>query len=338
MYRIDKEGVVQTDGTEGNELSLDSALKEIKPPTSQQNNMVLKQVNLYGKQVVDKMIKDNIPPTPANYAIYFEKLLEDKPVNQQQNISNILDTEKVEDFDYVMKIENNIYTGFGHIKTMMDSISQIYSKINTLRNITKTKREELAKGSNKLALVSYDEDLQAISELMTKQQKTLKEQYTNISEVIKSFNSESIFDKKFDVYNKKYLFKTIDSEKSNVDNFGYESMLLALKVKKSSLENVRLTRDKELISKTVGKMILKRSRRSDIIAHLDDGVFIIVLKHTTKEQAQKTIWSIDHMIGFSNYIVDSENIDIELDYALSKITPRKSREQIIAEALEGLSH
>lgn len=338
MYRIDKEGVVQADDTPGKEPTADNVVKDMKAAASKQNSMVLKQVNLYGKQVVDKMIKDNIPPTPANYMIYFEKLLEDKPASQKQNISNILEIEKVEDFDYVLKIENNIHSGFAHIKTMMDSISQIYSKINTLRNITKTKREEIAKGSNKLALVSYDEDLQAISDLMTKQQKSLKDQYNKISEVIKTFNNESIFDKKFDVYNKKYLFKTIDSEKSNVENFGYESTLLALKIKKRSLENVRLTRDKELIIKTVGKMILKRSRRSDIIAHLDDGVFMIVLKHTTKEQAEKTIASIDHMIGFSNYIVDSESIDIEVEYALSKIIPNRSREQIIATALEGLPH
>ena len=185
-------------------------------------------------------------------------------------------------------------------------------------------------------MISYDEDLSAISEALSKQQNLLKDQYTKMATVIKNFNSESIFDKKYDVYNKKYLLKTIDSEKNNVNNFGYESTLLALKVKNSSLKNVRLTRDKELIIKTIGKMILKRSRRSDIIAHLEGGIFIVILKHANMEQAQKTIASIEHMISFSNYIVDSQSIDIELDYALSKIVPNKTKEQIIAAALEKL--
>ncbi len=337
MYSIDKDGVVREDDTGGKEIGGDNIIKDMRPSATKQNTMVLKQVNLYGKQVIDRMIKDNILPTPTNYTIYFEKLLEEKPLNQKQNINNILEIEEVEDFNYVLKIENNINEAFTHIRPMMDVVSSMYSKINKLKTITKTRREELSKNSSKVSLISYDEDLSAISEALSKQQNLLKEQYTNMATVIKNFNSESIFDKKYDVYNKKYLLKVIDSEKNNVNNFGYESTLLALKVKNSSLKNVRLTRDKELIIKTVGKMILKRSRRSDIISHLEGGIFIVILKHANIEQAQKTIASIEHMISFSNYIVDSQSIDIELDYALSKIVSNKTKEQIIAAALERLS-
>ncbi len=337
MYSIDKEGTVKSDGSEGKNLSGDSIVKDMKSDAAKHNSMVLKQVNLYGKQVVDRIIKDNIPPTPANFAIYFEKLLEDKPLSQRQNINTVLELEEVEDFNYVLKIENNINEGFAQIKSMMDNISNVYTKINRLRTITKARKEEIAKGgNNKISLVAYEEDLEAITTVLTKQQSSLKSQYTDMANIIKDFNNESIFDKKYDVYNKKYLFKTIDAEKANVKNFGYESTLLALKVKSNSLKNVRLTRDKELIIKTVGKMILKRSRRSDVIAHLQDGVFILILKHTDMEQAKKTIFSIEQMISFSNYIVDSETIDIELDFAASRILPNKTKEQIIASALEGL--
>ncbi len=337
MYSIDKAGVVKSDGTMGTSASGNTIVKDIHSDSSNQNSIVLKQVNLYGRQVVDKMIKENIPPTPANYAIYFEKLLEDKPLSQRQNINSVLELEEVEDFNYVLKIENNINEGFTQIKSMLDVISNVYTKINKLRTITKVRKEELTKGSNnKISLVAYEEDLEAITSVLTKQQGALKEQYTKMANVIKDFNNESIFDKKYDVYNKKYLFKTIDGEKANVKNFGYESTLLALRVKHSALSNVRLTRDKELIIKTVGKMILKRSRRSDVIAHLQDGIFILILKHTDMDQAQKTIASIEQMISFSNYIVDSQTIDIELDFAVSKIVPNKTREQIIANALEVL--
>jgi diguanylate cyclase (GGDEF)-like protein len=313
-----------------------SSDKPIADAAIRERNLFLKQINLHGKQVVDKMIKENIPPTPANFAIYYEKLLEDKPLSQKQNINAILELEEVEDFDYVSKIENNINEGFTNIKSMMEVISGVYTKINKLRAITKKRKDEIAKWSNNLALVAYDEDLAVITEVLAKQQTSLKEQYTNVSAVIKKFSNESIFDSKYDVYNKKYLLKTINNEKNNVKNFGYESMLLAIKVKNKSLENVRLTRDKDLIIKTVGKMILKRSRRSDVIAHLQDGIFVLILKHTNEEQAQKTIESIENMISFSNYIVDSETIDIELDFALSRILPNKTKEQIIAVALEKL--
>lgn len=337
MYSIGKDGVLKSDGTEGLTIDDPSVKDMTSSKTFEQNNIILKQVNLYGKQVVDKMIKENIPPTPANFAIYFEKLLEDKPLNQRQNINNVLELEEVEDFEHVLKIENNVNEGFTQIKSMLDVISNVYTKINKLRAITKTRKDELAKGgNNKISLVSYEEDLEAITEVLTKQQNSLKEQYNSMANIIKDFTNESIFDKKYDVYNKKYLFKTIESEKSNVKNFGYESTILALRVQHGALKNVRLTRDKELIIKTVGKMILKRSRRSDIIAHLQDGIFILVLKHTDIGQVQKTISSIEHMISFSNYIVNSETIDIGLDFAVSQILPNKTKEQIVANALEGL--
>jgi len=335
VYHIDKEGVVKPDGSEGLD-SGDTAVKDASVEADKQNSVVLKQVNLYGKQVVDKMIKDNIPPTPANFAIYFEKLLEEKPLNQKQSINTVLELEEVEDFDYVLKIEKNINDGFTHIKSMMDTVSNVYTKINKLRTSTKSQKEEFAKGSSNTSLVSYNEDLEAITEVLTKQQNSLKTQYSGMATVIKDFNNESIFDKKYHVYNKKYLFKTIDNEKANVKNFGYESTLLALRVKKSSLETVRLTRDRELIIKTVGKMVLKRSRRSDVITHFQDGIFILILKHTDMEQAQKTIESIEQMISFSNYIVDSEAIDIALDFAATNIAPNKTKEQIIAAVLEKL--
>ena len=334
MYHIGKEGIVAEDGSEN---MSDGNVAVKTSATTNENSIVIKQVNLYGKQVVDRLIKDNIPPTPANFAIYYEKLLEDKPLSQRQNISNVLELEEVEDFDYVSRIEKNINDGFVQIKSMLDVVSNVYTKVNKLRSITKVRKDELAKGNNsKASLVSYEEDLSAVTALLTKQQSALKEQYNNIANVIKDFNNESIFDKKYNVYNKKYLLKTIDSEKSNVKNFGHESILLALNVKKSSLSGIRLNRDKELIIKTVGKMILKRSRRSDIITHLQDGIFILILKHTNLEQAQKTIESMEQMISFSNYIVDSESIDIELNFAVTKIVPNKTKEQIIASALEGL--
>jgi len=334
-YSLDQDGTIKQDNTELKGTAASSAISK-SDAQDHQNTIIFRQVSMHSKQVVDKMVKANIPPTPANFAIYFEKLLEEKTQSQKQSINTILELEEVEDFNHVMKIEHNINEGFTQMKSMMDVISNVYTKINKLRTITKARKSELSKGGNSISLASYEEDLDAITSVLTKQQTHLKDQYNKMSTVIKEFNQESVFDKKYDVYNKKYLFKTIDAEKANVKNFGYESSLIALQVKTNSLNDIRLTRDKELIIKTVGKMILKRSRRSDVIAHFQDGVFMLILKHTNLEQAEKTVASIETMIGYSNYIVDSESIDIELDFSLSAIDPTKTKEQIVSKALEGL--
>ncbi len=304
--------------------------------TVNHNDATFKQMGLFSKQVIDKLIREKIPTTPENYAIYFEKLLEEKPASQRKNISTVLEAEEIHENTYVARIEHNVKDSFKQIKDILDTVSTMYNKINKLKVLTKTKKSELLKGSGQVALVAYEESLDETIEALQKQQTLLKERYADVSKNIKNFYQASIYDPKYDVYNKNYLLKLLDSEKTNVSNFNHESTVLVFKIKEESLSKIRLLRDKELITKTVANMIIKRSRRSDIIAHLGSNVFVIILKHTNQEQAQKVIENINNLIELSNYIVDSESIEISLEFGMARIAPNQTKEQIIALAMDNL--
>lgn len=331
MYCIDKEGTIF------NNIPSATTTQTTKTVSSvNDNDANVKQMTIFSKQVIEKMALDNIPATPENYAIYFDKLLENKAPRQKQNIQKILATETIEDNIYVAQVENNIKESFKQIKTILETVSNMYNKITKLKTLTKLKREELHNGSGKIALVSYDELLEDIVKTLEKQQKTIKDKYGDISENIKLFQANTIFDTKYDVYNKNFLFRVIESEKKNIAAFGYESSLIAFKIASSSFVNIRLQRDKDLVIKNIATMILKRSRRSDIVAHLDHDTFIIVLKHTNLSQAEQVIHNIDQMINNTNYIIDSHHIDVSLEYALGKIVAHQTKDQILSSLINQL--
>jgi len=48
-------------------------------------------IEIYSQEVLNTLIADNLPPTPNNFAVYFDKLLEDKSENLRKQIHSILE-------------------------------------------------------------------------------------------------------------------------------------------------------------------------------------------------------------------------------------------------------
>lgn len=299
----------------------------------------LKQLNLFAKQVTDRLIKENIPPTPANFSIYFEKLLEDKAPAQKESIDDILDLNSSGDEieqEYMTRTDSFLKQNFDETKKLMDGVNLLYSKVNKIKSVIKTKGIEISKSPTKANVLSFEKSVASALSSVQKDQENLKEDYAGISSLMKSFNKESIFDKKFEVYNKKYLFDAITKELSNLKNFNYHSSLISFKVSDSVLKGIKLQMDRDLVIKTVAKMILDRSRRSDILAHFDEGVFVLLLKHTNSEQASKAIKSIQELVSFSNFFIDSKNIKVQFDYIIKELDIELNAQELVGTAVEGL--
>jgi diguanylate cyclase (GGDEF)-like protein len=296
----------------------------------------LKSLSLLSKQVIGKLNKDDVPPTPENYKIYFDAQLETKPESQRKEITEILELEAEVEADHTATLEKDIQNAFIYIKSMTESIALAYTKINQLKKITLEKKHELETNPSPLALVSYQEDLEMMGAILDKEARAIKSRYNSTSELIRHFNQSSIYDKKYGVYNKKFLIKALDSLLKSVEKFEHQNTLLSIKIKPTSLQNIQHQKDKMMIHITLAKLLLKRSRRSDIIGHYDDNIFMIVLKHTNKKQAQIAIDRINDMIESANFIVDSQSVSVQLDFGLAAIDKSKTKEEILIEAIDDL--
>jgi len=308
----------------------------VKSPEEKKKEGTLKSLNMLSKQVVGKLSNDSVPPTPENYKIYFDAQLETKSDAQKKDIGEILALENDIEDDHTVILEKDIQNAFIYIKSMTESIAKAYTKISQMKKITIEKEHEIEANPSRLALVSYEEDLEVLEDILNKELLSIKNRYNSTAELIRNFNQLSIYDKKFGVYNKKYLMKTLDSVLKSVESFEHANTLLSVKIKPESLANVQHQKDKSLIHITLAKLLLKRSRRSDIVGHYEDNIFMIVLKHTNHKEAQIAIGRIKDMIDAANFIVDSNSVDIKLSFGLSEIDKSKTKEMILIEAIDSL--
>lgn len=307
-----------------------------KSPKESKKESTLKDLNMLSKQVVGKLNKDDVPPTPENYKIYFDAQLETKTVTQRKDIGEILELEAEIEADHTVLLERDIQNAFIYIKSMTESIAKAYTKISHMKKITLEKEREIEVNPSRLALVAYEEDLETLEAILDKELQFLKGRYNSTAELIRNFNQNSIFDKKYGIYNKKYMIKTLDAVLKSIESFDHDNTLLSIKIKPESLHNVQHQKDKSLINITLAKLLLKRSRRSDVVGHYEDGIFMILLKHTNLEHAQIAIDRIEDMIASSNFIVDSTNVDVKLNFGISAINKSKTKEVILIEAVDSL--
>ncbi len=303
---------------------------------NREKEIVLRDLTLLSKQVVGRLNKDDVPPTPENYKIYFDAQLETKTDAQQRDIGKILELEEEIEADHTVLLERDIQNAFIYVKSMTESIAKAYTKISYMKKITIEKEREIEVNPSRLALVAYEEDLEALEVILEKELQAIKSRYNSTAELIRHFNQNSIFDKKYGIYNKKYMIKTLDAVLKSIDNFEYNNTLLAVKIKPESLQNIQHQKDKALINITLAKLLLKRSRRSDVVGHYEEGIFMILLKHTDLTQAQIAIDRITDMIDASNFIVDSTSVDVKLSFGISSISSAKTKEVILIEAIDSL--
>ena len=183
----------------------------VKSPQESKKENILKDINMLSRQVMGKLNKDDVPPTPENYKIYFDAQLETKTPAQRKSIGDVLDLEAEIESDHTVLLEKDIQNAFIYIKSMTESIAKTYTKLSHMKKITKEKEREIEVNPSRMALVEYEEDLEALEVILDKELQFLKSRYNATSELIRNFNQNSIFDKKYGIYNKKYMLKTLDA-------------------------------------------------------------------------------------------------------------------------------
>ena len=78
----------------------------------------------------------------------------------------------------------------------------------------------------------------------------------------------------------------------------------------------------------------KTSRRTDIVAHLEDGVFGMLLKHTDRIGACQTVERLADMISNSAIFLEGEEININIVAGIVEIMQIEEIEKLLSFALE----
>ena len=61
-------------------------------------------IEIYAKEVLSALISDNLPPTPNNFSLYFDRLLEDKSEHLRKQIASLLELEESNDAESTIQL------------------------------------------------------------------------------------------------------------------------------------------------------------------------------------------------------------------------------------------
>jgi diguanylate cyclase (GGDEF)-like protein len=294
----------------------------------------------FSKDVLRALIADNVPPTPSNFEIYFEKVLESKPSEVKDEILTILEIESQNEQDEEEELEKAFKEGFSHIRKTMQKVGHVYKNLKHLDVILKKYAPQIKNSTDKSQLTSLSNsliaDVSKLSDIIKKETLEMKDLYQKTALVVKKSEDKSIYDSQYGVYKKSYLIQKIAQERNLVEKFNNDSTLLAVRIKDTVFNSIKNERAKVTITRTVARLLLKTSRRSDIVAHYEDATFMIVLKHTDLENAKKNANRLKNMVTATNFFFGEKEVTIDVEIGLGKISKDRSAEESMVCVLDAL--
>ncbi len=327
-------------------IHLDKEVAIIKPTETtssneKKGNIPPREVYLFAQKVLQKMQNDKVAPTPYSFQIYFETMLEKSNTSLKYEIECLRENEvNVNNSEHLIEIEKEIKEGFSSIKSMVQSISTSYKNIAYLKQYIKKTDGQLTATNNKSTIVniitSLKSDIEKFDALIASQLHTLKSNYEKTVFSLKSMEEKSIFDTRFDIYNKKYLLHSLRIEQTILSKQKHKSSLMAIKIKDSVLSTISGNQNQFLLKKNVAKLLQKTSRRSDIVAHYGSGMFFILMKYTNIEEVKLACQRVAALIYGSSFFIGGADIRMDLEIAATDIDENISIEESIALLINSL--
>jgi diguanylate cyclase (GGDEF)-like protein len=170
-----------------------------------------------------------------------------------------------------------------------------------------------------------------------KQLLELKELYAKSNSIIQEISAGSIFDQEFSgLYNQKYLIAQIDKETKAIGQFNHNSTIVFAKLSSKVTKEIGSKKGILLATRTVAKLFLKTSRRSDIIAHYGDGIFAMVLKYTDIENAKRATNRLEDLVTAAHFFFDDKDIELGISIGIAKILPIRTTDDTLKCVLTAL--
>ncbi len=298
------------------------------------------ELETYSKEVLRTLLKDGLPPTPNNFALYFDRLLEDKSQNMRSHIVSILELEENNDAESSIMIEQSLKQGFSYIKNILSITANLYKNMALMTKILEKRKQELEEDSDKQEAksiaASLGSDIVKLNEILKKQSGSIKTMYDDTAKIIKNVENETIFDNQYGVYNKRYLMSKIEQEIGLIRKFKHKSSLIMIELARDLKASVANDKAIALMIKTVARLLLKTSRRSDIVTHYGNGVFVMLLKHTDIESAKKASERLCELVSNSNFFLADLEIQLKISIGITDVTENSSVEEIIVSSMDAV--
>jgi len=297
-------------------------------------------IEIYSKEVLHSLIADNLPPTPNNFSLYFDRLLEEKSESLKKQIHSMLELEESNDAENTIQLEQSLKQGFSSVKSILGVTASLYKNMSLMTKILEKRKQELRKrpdikGADDI-ITALEDDVAKLNSILKNQSSQMKSIYDDTAKIVKSVEQETIFDNQYGVYNKRYLLTKIEQERGLIKEFNHSSSLIMLELDKRLRTNVKNEKAILLMKRTIARLLLKTSRRSDIVAHYGNGIFSMLLKHTDIESAKKASERLSYLVSNSNFFLADREIQLQISIGVTDIDQEHTVEEIVVSAMDGI--
>lgn len=297
-------------------------------------------IEIYSKEVLNALIADGLPATPNNFSLYFDRLLEDRSEKFRKQISTLLELEDSNDDENTIMLEHSLKQGFTSVKSILNVTANLYKNMSLMTKILEKRKIELQENSEVQGAMSIaaslEGDISKLNTILKKQSSSMKSMYDETAKIVKNVENETIFDNKFGVYNKRYLMSKIEKEIGLVNEFKHKSSLIMIELSRELKATVNNEKAIMLMTRTIARLLLKTSRRSDTVAHYGNGKFSMLLKHTNLDSAKKASERLAELVSNSNFFLADREIQLKISIGITDITPLYSVEEIVVSAMDGI--
>jgi len=298
------------------------------------------EIATYSKEVLDTIIKDGLPPSPNNFSLYFDRLLETKPKKLRHQIIEMIELEENNDDENIVTLENGLKKGFMSVKSILGVTANLYKNMLLMGKILEKRKKELENNpelAEALKMINMlGGDVSKLSTIVKKQSTQIKNLYDETATIVKNVENETIFDNTFGVYNKRYLIKKLEHEISLVKEYKHQSSLIMVELHNEIKNSVKHEKALLLMTKTISRLLLKTSRRSDIVSYYGNGRFAMLLKHTDIESAKRASERLCELVGNSNFFLGEVDIQLRIAIGITNVDPKRTVEEILVSSMDGV--
>jgi diguanylate cyclase (GGDEF)-like protein len=291
------------------------------------------EIELFAQKVLDKMIEENIYPIPYYYNIYFFNMLEEENENFKKSVMEIIALESSNELDESLKFEQQLKKSFQYSKKIVKDTAMIYKLSSLLKEKSNYFLKEVdgvaSPQAFKNILLNTKKNIDVINKKITQSLQELKDIYAQNLSTLKEIEKESIFDALYGIYNKKFFLSEVEKEIKQIKSLKHISSIIILKVKDNIINQLKSEKSKIIVNKMIARILLKTSRRTDIVAHLGDGKFAMLLKHTDRIGAMKTSERLSDMIMNSAMFIEDKELEMQIAIGLSELTINSDKEKTI---------
>ena len=291
----------------------------------------------FAREIIGALDKEGIPPLPPHYEAFFFKLIESRSPQLKQQVNEILKDEIFQESDQRAAMEKQISECFNYVKTILESVAILYKNLNSMNSLSNKRSEELANSKNaatmKNTALAFVKDINKLMQILGKQTSNIKGLYNNIAHVIREVENQTIYDKRYDLYNKRYMINILSKEKLSIKQLKHRSSFIVLRLA-SSIVNKIDTKQFHMISTTISKLLLKSSKKTDILGHLGGGYFCILAKHLDVNAAVNVSRRMIDLVANTHFFLGSEEITLNIKCGIIEITD--NAEESVEEILENV--